>query len=55
MYEFRDDVPAIDLLTGIPAVRLAIDAGAGLDGVLAAAYLGRDVYDRERPGALLYE
>jgi uncharacterized protein YbbC (DUF1343 family) len=35
-YEFRDDVPAIDLLTGTPAVRSALDAG-DLAMALAAA------------------
>ena len=29
VYEFRDDVPAIDLLTGSAKVREAIDAVAG--------------------------
>jgi len=31
VYEFRDDVPAIDLLTGKPAVREAIDRGQELE------------------------
>ncbi len=54
-YEFRDDVPAIDLLTGRTAVREAIDAGADLDAVMALACGGADVYERGRPAALLYD
>ncbi len=54
-YEFRDDVPAIDLLTGKPAVRAAIDAGEGLDAVAAVAAGGTEVYDAGREAALLYE
>ena len=54
-YEFRDDVPAIDLLTGKPAVREAIDAGEGLDAVAAVAAGGTEVYDAGREAALLYE
>ena len=37
MYEFRDDVPAMDLLTGHPSVRLAIDAGAPFEDIVAKA------------------
>lgn len=54
MYEFRDDVPAIDLLTGKPSVRHAIDAGKDLDVVCAVAAGGTEVYDRGRDAALLY-
>ncbi len=54
-YEFRDDVPAIDLLTGKAAVREAIDAGEGLDAVAAVAAGGTEVYDAGREAALLYE
>lgn len=54
-YEFRDDVPAIDLLTGNDAVREAIDAGAGFDEILRLARLGTDIYDRGRASALLYD
>ncbi|MBP1684688.1 MAG: hypothetical protein H6Q33_831 [Deltaproteobacteria bacterium] len=53
-YEFRDDVPAIDLLTGRPAVREAIDAGQGLDVVVHLACGGTAVYDAGRSAALLY-
>lgn len=34
-YEFRDDVPAIDLLAGSDAIRTAIDAGRGLAEIAA--------------------
>ncbi len=54
-YEFRDDVPAIDLLTGLPSVREAIDAGADLDAVMRIAGAGTDVYDAGRRRALLYD
>ncbi len=54
-YEFRDDVPAIDLLTGKPAVREAIDAGRGLDEVAALAGGGTDACDAGRDAALLYD
>jgi uncharacterized protein YbbC (DUF1343 family) len=53
-YEFRDDVPAMDLLTGKPAVRLAIEAGADLATIFAAAESGTEVYDDARDAALLY-
>ncbi|HYB99839.1 MAG TPA: DUF1343 domain-containing protein [Candidatus Limnocylindrales bacterium] len=55
MYEFRDDVPAIDLLTGKPAVREAIDAGCDLDAVATIAAGGIDVYERGRDAALIYD
>jgi uncharacterized protein YbbC (DUF1343 family) len=54
-YEFRDDVPAIDLLTGKPAVRLAIDAGRDLDAVTQAAAGGIERYAAGRDAALLYD
>jgi uncharacterized protein YbbC (DUF1343 family) len=54
-YEFRDDVPAIDLLTGRPAVRKAIDAGTDLDAVMQIACGGTDAYDAGRSEALLYD
>lgn len=53
-YEFREDVPAIDLLTGKPAVRIAIDGGRDLDTVAAAASGGLDRYEAGRAAALLY-
>jgi uncharacterized protein YbbC (DUF1343 family) len=54
-YEFRDDVPAIDLLTGDPAVREAIDAGRDLESVADVAESGTDVFDGGRDAALIYE
>ena len=54
-YEFRADVPAIDLLTGRPAVRQAIDAGATLDEVVRLACGGTEIYDAGRDKALLYD
>ena len=54
-YEFRSDVPAIDLLTGRPAVRQAIDGGATLDEVVRIACGGTELYDAGRDAALLYE
>jgi uncharacterized protein YbbC (DUF1343 family) len=54
-YEFRDDVPAIDLLTGKPGVRAAIDAGRDLETVARIACSGIDQYERGRAAALLYD
>ena len=54
-YEFRDDVPAVDLLTGRPAVREAIDAGEDLGAVMQIACGGTEVYDAGRSQALLYD
>jgi len=53
-YEFRADVPAIDLLTGKPAVREAIDRGAAVDTVVQIACAGTEQYDAGRHAALLY-
>ena len=53
-YEFRGDVPAIDLLTGFPAVREAIDFGAPFEDILALAKVGTDTYDAGRSACLLY-
>ena len=54
-YEFRADVPAIDLLTGKPAVRAAIDEGRDLDTVWQLACTGIESYSAGRHRALLYE
>jgi len=54
-YEFRADVPAIDLLTGKPAVREAIERGAALDTVFTLACAGAERYAAGRAAALLYE
>jgi uncharacterized protein YbbC (DUF1343 family) len=53
-YEFRSDVPAIDLLTGFPAVRRHLDAGAPFDEVVAAATSGLERFERARPAVLIY-
>lgn len=53
-YEFRDDVPAVDLLTGITAVREAIDAGAPFNEVWRLAQSGTEAFQAGRPAALLY-
>jgi uncharacterized protein YbbC (DUF1343 family) len=54
-YEFRNDVPAIDLLTGSVAVRTAIDDGHGLDAVVRLATTGAERYQEGREAALLYD
>jgi len=54
-YEFRDDVPAIDLLTGKPAVRQAIDRDEDINTVAGIACTGTELYDAGRDEALLYE
>lgn len=53
-YEFRNDVPAVDLLTGTPAVREAIDRGESFATVLEAASVPADAFHAGRPQALLY-
>jgi uncharacterized protein YbbC (DUF1343 family) len=55
MYEFRDDVPAIDLLTGHPSVREAIDAGRSFDEIVRLAGAGTETFDVGREAALLYD
>ena len=47
-------MPAIDLLTGKPAVREAIDRGAALDAVVRVACTGTERYTAGRDAALLY-
>jgi len=54
-YEFRTDVPAIDLLTGKAEVRRAIDQGKGINEVMRIACAGTDTYDKGRRRALLYD
>jgi uncharacterized protein YbbC (DUF1343 family) len=53
-YEFRDDVLAIDLLTGMPGVRESIDRGGDLDAVMKIACTGTESYAAGRAKALLY-
>ncbi len=55
VYEFRDDEPAIDLLTGFAKVREAIDAGDAFETVLEHAFQGTERYDSGREAALLYD
>lgn len=54
-YEFRADVPAIDLLTGMSKVREAIDSGADLEQVMRIACTGTEIYEAGRGRALLYD
>jgi uncharacterized protein YbbC (DUF1343 family) len=54
VYEFRSDVPAVDLLTGFSQVREVIDAGLSLDVVMGIIGLGRDVFDANRDKVLMY-
>lgn len=55
VYEFRDDEPAIDLLTGFKAVREAIDAGESFETVCENAFRGTEIYAANRQAALLYD
>ncbi len=55
VYEFRDDVPAIDLLTGFPEVRQAIDQGESFSRILELCNQGRAWFDEHQPAALLYD
>ncbi len=53
-YEFRTDAPAIDLLTGYPEVREAIDSGLPFDQVMQLAEQPATVFWQGRKEALLY-
>jgi len=54
-YEFVADRPALDLLTGQPACRLAIDAGGeGLDELARGWPADVEAFRQERRGVLLY-
>ncbi|MBJ81139.1 MAG: hypothetical protein CMH60_07480 [Myxococcales bacterium] len=55
MYEFRDDVPAIDLLTGSAVVRQAIDNGEPLEKVWSLSEHSLTTYNEARDKVLLYE
>lgn len=55
VYEFVSDRPAIDLLTGGPEFRKAVDRGASLDEVLAQESRAAAQFDDERRSAWLYE
>ncbi len=53
-YEFVADIPAIDLLTGGPEYRAAVDAGRPLDEVLATEEAGAATFRARREAWLLY-
>ncbi len=55
VYEFVSDRPAIDLLTGGPEFRQAVDAGAALDDVLSNEARGAAEFEDERRAAWIYE
>ena len=54
-YEFVDQIPAIDLLTGSTVVREGIEAGASLDDLAASWPRAEGAFADERQGYLLYE
>lgn len=54
MYEYVVDRPAIDLLTGGPEFRRAVDSGVGLEDVLEAERAGAVVFERDREPDLIY-
>jgi molybdopterin-guanine dinucleotide biosynthesis protein MobB len=54
MYEYRDDVPAIDLLTGTPEYRRLVEAGAPLDGWIATFESDLARFAPARREAMLY-
>lgn len=53
-YEFVSDRPAIDLLTGGPEYRTAVDGGLGLEDVLEAEERGASMFEEVRSPWLLY-
>ena len=53
-YEFVADRPAIDLLTGGPECRQAIESGAGLEDWIATWKADEEAFRDERRGILLY-
>jgi uncharacterized protein YbbC (DUF1343 family) len=54
-YEFVDDKPAIDLLTGSQAFRAGVESGLPLDALCAAWDAERADYLNRRQAALLYD
>jgi hypothetical protein len=54
-YEFVSDRPAIDLLTGGPELRAAVDDATSLDALLAHEARGAAEFDGQRRAAWLYE
>lgn len=55
IYEFVSDRPAIDLLTGGPEFRAAVEAGTALEEVLTNEARGAAEFDGERRTVWLYE
>ena len=53
-YEYEHDRPPIDILYGSDRLRLAIDAGAGLDTLTASWRQEEDTFRRQRETFLLY-
>ena len=53
-YEFVSDRPAIDLLTGGPEFREAVDSGAGIDSVLQRERAEAQRFEQARSAFLLY-
>jgi len=53
-YEFVDEIPAIDLLTGGAEFRTAVDSGGNLDDVIGAEREGAARFAERRRGWLLY-
>ena len=53
-YEFVDDVPALDLLTGDGEVRAGLDAGAALDDLLAVGAVRMDDWRRSERDRWIY-
>ena len=53
-YEFVDDRPAIDLLTGGPEFRTALENGAGRAEWIAGWHASEEAFRRERQPVLLY-
>ena len=53
-YEFVSDRPAIDLLTGGPELRTAVDADTAIDDLLAEQARGAAEFDGERRDIWLY-
>jgi uncharacterized protein YbbC (DUF1343 family) len=53
-YEFVEDKPAIDLLTGSPSFRARVEQGASVDELCSAWDVERAAFARERERFLLY-
>ncbi len=54
-YEFVTDRPAVDLLSGDPALRRALDGGDGLESWLASWAADEASFREERRQILLYD